>query len=437
MNRLIVTALLAALLLPGCARRGTDTSRIASFAEFLQATEKARAADYVGKPGTRVTDRTEFERMKAYLLNRYQGMHVTHSFHGAEKAFVDCVPILEQPGLRKAGAAALERAAPPAIGAPASQDAARHSDEFKQRGIVDLRLKPGIKDELGNERFCHGDTIPLQRITLEDLVRFRTLAAFFHKGERVDGDIIPGGESHYYAAGRQVVSNLGSDAWLNVWSPAVADGQMSLSQLWVTSLDGDDKQTLEAGWQVMPDKWRTDRAALFIYHTTANYKSGTGCYNLDCTGFVQIANNVYLGSGFDHYSATDGTQWGFELQFKRGENGSWWLFYRGPDAWIPVGYYPKSLFGNGALSRQAERVTYGGEASGEPGAKQMGSGAKAEQNFGKAAFQNTLFYIDTHGTSQWADLFEIEPDPGCYTVEINNIFGAWGTYLYFGGLSCN
>lgn len=439
MNRrsLPALAVLALLVLAGCQRRHQDTSQIASFKDFVAATEHASADDYLGKPGTRVKDKAEFERMKSYLVDRYRGMHVDHSFRGVEGAFVDCVPFQEQPSLRGIALASVERTAPGLSASPAVGDATLHADEFKARQVADATLKRGIKDDLGNERFCAESTIPLMRITLEQLVRFETLDRFFHKGETVDGVIIPGGESHYYAVGRQQIANIGADSWLNVWSPKVADHQMSLSQIWVTGGDGDGKQTIEVGWQVYPDKWHSDKAALFIFHTTDNYKSGKGCYNVDCSGFVQTANNVYLGSGFDHYSSIDGGQWGFEIQVQRADSGNWWLFYRGPAAWIPFGYYPRTLFGEGILSRGAERYTVGGEDTGEPGAKEMGSGRVASEHFGKAAFQNTVFYIDANRTSHWGELFKIEPDPKCYTTDINNIFGAWGTYLYFGGASCN
>src|SRR5262249_9230467 len=154
------------------------------------------------------------------------------------------------------------------------------------------------------ERFCRGDTIPLLRITLDDLTRFPSLEAFFRKGETREGRNIPADENHYYARGVQFVANFGADSWLNVWSPAVVDHEMSLSQIWVVGGDGGAKQTAEAGWQVMPDKWGSNDAALFIYYTSAGYADDKGCYNTDCDGFRQIANNVYLGSGFDHYSST-------------------------------------------------------------------------------------------------------------------------------------
>jgi Neprosin len=288
---------------------------------------------------------------------------------------------------------------------------------------------------------CPRGAIPMRRVTLEEIVRFPTLSNFLHAGKIDDGSLDrhpeqkPGVGAHYYARGLQFVDNIGGDAWLNVWSPTVEPDQMSLSQLWVVGSEGTDKQTVEAGWQVYPDKWSSSQAALFIYYTADNYNK-TGCYNLECDGFVQVANNVYLGRGFDHYSATNGGQWGFNLQWKRNTDGNWWLFYRGPGNYIAVGYYKSSLFANGSLSTKAEKIAFGGEDSAVPSALQIGSGEKASGGWQKAAFQNKIFYIDTKTVSQWSKLSSQEVVHDCYTTDIHNIFGDWGTYLYFGGPKC-
>jgi neprosin-like protein len=431
--------MLTVVLLASCALPGPQSDDGADFQAFVESIDRAKADDYLGKPGVRAADRASFDKMKAYLVDHYRGMHVTHTFTEAGDVSVDCVPILEQPSIKnlRSDERTIERRPPSVLETPRGIEPQQGRTEFSARRTIDITLKRGVVDAAGRERFCRGDTIPIRRITLDDLVRFRSLEAFFHKGERREGRQIPGDEQHYYARGVQFVNNFGGDAWLNVWSPSVASGEMSLSQLWVVADTGDAKQTTEAGWQVFPDKWNSNNAALFIYYTSGGYKDGTGCYNLDCDGFKQVANNVYLGAGFDHYSGSDQTQWGFELQYKRNTDGNWWLFYRGGGDWIAVGYYPKSLFGNGKLSVQAEKVAFGGEDTGSDSAKQMGSGDKSDQHFAKAAYQNTVFYIDTHVVSQWATLSKEEPDPTCYTAEINNITGAWGTYLYFGGPSCN
>ena len=438
-SRLCPMALVCLLAAVASCTRSKGNTESPSFREFLTATERAQPNNYRGKPGVRVIDDAAFEKMKAYLIDRYRGVHVSHSFVGTEHGYVDCVPILEQPSIknRQGSERTIDRKPPPVPEGPHPVEPERQQDAFRAPQSLDIRLKPGLLDPVGNERFCHDDTIPIRRITLEELTRFPTLEAFFRKGERGDNRQVPGDDQHYYARGVQFVSNLGADTWLNVWSPSVAADQMSLSQLWVVAGDGGSKQTAEAGWQVMPDKWGSNSAALFIYYTTGGYQDGTGCYNVDCDGFRQVANNVYLGSGFDHYSAPGQTQWGFELQYKRDTDGNWWLFYRGGGDWIAVGYYPKSLYGTGGLATQSAKIAFGGEDTGNTSAKQMGSGEKSDAHFGKAAYQNTIFYIDSNGTSQWASLSSEEPNPTCYTADINNIFGAWGTYLYFGGPSCN
>lgn len=435
-----IVMLAAAILLTSCALSQTSSEGSVPFETFVSTIEKAQFDDYRGKPGVRVTDEASFQRMKSYLLDRYRGIHVTHSFVEPGNVFVDCIPTLEQPSLRRLGSdqRTIDRSSPAILDAPRLTTADAKRGPFGERRFIDITLKEGARDAAGNERFCRGDTIPVRRVLLDDLVRFPTLDAFFRKGERIEGDRVPGdAQQHYYARGVQYVDNYGADSWLDVWSPSVADHEMSLSQLWVVGNTGDNKQTVEAGWQVFPDKWHSNNSALFIYYTTAGYKDGTGCYNLDCSGFVQIAHNIYLGSGFDQYSARDQTQWGFELQYKRNTDGNWWLFYRGGGDWIAVGFYPKDLFGNGTLSVKAEKIAFGGEDTGSKSARQMGSGEYASAQFGRAAFQTTAFYIDTRVVSQWASLSKDEPDPSCYTASINNASGAWGTYLYFGGPSCN
>jgi hypothetical protein len=438
MKKLVVALLMIVvpLSLTACSHLNNGNGGADSFRDFVDETKEAQPDDYLGQPGVRVIDDAAFDRMKQYLLDRYKGVHVTHSFTGAHGEAVDCIPLSEQMSLK--GEKGVEYRVPPVptvLSTPIPPKAEGAAGTTRERKWLDISLKQGERDAEGNERYCKENTIPVRRVTLDDLVRFPTLEDFFHKGERRE-DRIPADSQHYYARGAQYVDNFGADSWLNVWNPTVASDQMSLSQIWVVGDTGNNKQTVEAGWQVYPDKWDSDNAALFIYYTTGGYRDGTGCYNVDCSGFIQVANNVYLGSGFDHYSATNQSQWGFELQYKRNTDGNWWLFYRGPGDWIPVGYYPQSLFGNGRLATKAEKVAFGGEDTGSAAAKQMGSGATADKGFGSAAFQNTIFYIDTNTVSQWANLSKEEPDPTCYTTDIHNIYGSWGTYLYFGGPSC-
>ncbi len=420
-----------------------------SFNSFIGSTKSASMKDFSNVRGVRVENESALAEMKNHILLLYQGITPTHTFLGRDNQFVDCVPIEQQPGLRNPDfrPISLVREAPIVSVEPLSEKAEKADLLSKERRPADITLKPGIKDRFEKEMYCETNTIPLRRITLEEMTRFRTLEDFLGKRDRIDQretrgdmggtDLVPGDPSHYYAVGSQAVSNFGGDSWLNVWSPRVSTHQMSLSQMWVRGNPDDSKQTIEAGWQVFPDKWSSTQAALFIYYTTNGYKKGSGCYNLDCSGFVQIANNVYLGAGFDHYSERGGGQWGFNLQIKRHTDGNWWLFYRGAGNYIAVGYYPGALYGNGELARQASIIRWGGEDTGDPTACQMGSGAFPSEGWGRAAYHDVVFYIDPNTVSQWANLSKVETPPDCYLIDIHNASSnGQKTFFYFGGPKC-
>lgn len=442
----------AAFLLISACSPGSPPSMegFVDFQSFISDITKASASDYLGKPGVRVENAKEFDAMKAHILSMYEGVTVENSFIENDQ-FVDCIPIDQQPGLKrlKLPLQKADRNPPKPDISPSNQRAPAGVElAGETRDNIDITLKKGATDRFGKEMFCKEGTIPMRRLTLREMTRFKTLNQFFAKGSLKDDFSLgskraphalnlPEDETHYYARGVQYVNSFGGDSWLNLWSPSVASDQMSLSQQWFVGGEGDKKQTVEAGWQVYPNRWDGNNAALFIYYTTAGYNDNSGCYNKECDGFVQIANNVYLGRGFTQYSSENGTQWGFNLQWKRNTDGNWWLFYRGPGDYIAVGYYPKSLWKDGQLASKATKIAYGGEDTGQQSAKQMGSGKKADQGWQKAAFQNMVFYIDTSSVSQWASLNKDESNPDCYTADIHNIYGDWGTFLYFGGPSCN
>jgi hypothetical protein len=94
------------------------------------------------------------------------------------------------------------------------------------------------------------------------------------------------------------------------------------------------------------------------------------------------------------------------------------------------------LYGEGGLATRAAKIAFGGEDTGKPSALEMGSGRKASENWQNAAYQNMIFYIDTNTTSQWANLEKYESNPDCYTADVHNISGSWGTYIFFGGPKC-
>lgn len=228
---------------------------------------------------------------------------------------------------------------------------------------------------------------------------------------------------------------------MNIWNPYVElSSEFSLSQLWVAR-GGDDaatlKQTVEAGWQVCPSRYGDSNARLFIYFTTDNYGSG-GCYNLDCTGFVQTSNLVMLGGSFATYSSHNGSQYELNLLlFKDLGNGSWWLRFE--DTWL--GYWPRELFNADGLADHAGKIAIGGEilddrSGGRHTATDMGSGWGPAYGFGHSAYQRAIQYVQT-GTAYPQDpSFTAHFDSAnCYGLSsfAYSSDASWGRYFYFGG----
>ena len=242
-----------------------------------------------------------------------------------------------------------------------------------------------------------------------------------------------GGEVHRWAWGEQKVNNKGGDSRLNVWKP---NGRFSLSQHWYSGGSDKTKQTVEGGWQVFPGKYGTSDPVLFIYYTPDNY--ATKCYNLECGAFVQINNSWVLGGSLTPQSSDGRTQYIIRMQWQLYE-GNWWLFVQGAGDYVAVGYYPGSAFKGGQMSKNAEYVKYGGEtASDDSGnAGEMGSGQFANAGWSHAAYQRTIYYIDTSLKSHWTNLSANQTAASCYTIDMhNNTAGSWATYFYFGGPKC-
>jgi hypothetical protein len=386
------------------------------FAAFMRATATAEYKSYkaTGRIGV-VRGPQAFDRMRAYILAIYRGVEVDHSYvYGGN--YFDCATIGSQPTVRDRG---IKTIAKPPVAAPARHRIGR---------TLASPLTLGLRDGYGNAVSCPAGSIPMLRMSLSQTTRFPTLAAYLAKVPAGARTQIPPGGPHRYAIGYQQVTNYGGNSWLNVWNP---QGPFTLSQQWYVNGSGSGTQTVEGGWVHYPAKFGNS-SVLFIFSTPNNYASG--CYNLECSGFVQTSSSVALGSTFSNYSTYGGTQWGFGLQWKY-YNGNWWMFYQGS----AVGYYPGSVFHGGPMARNSALTEYGGESytSGNSW-PQMGSGKFASAGWTQAAFQNTIFYIPQNisgGTGIWSSLSTLATNPSCYTINYTNSSngGSWGTYFFFGG----
>ncbi len=391
----------------------------------------ADSAAYFGRAEARVAAPAAFEQMRRHLVDLYADMEVAHS-HLLNGDIFDCVPLEQQPSVRLLHLDHIAETPP-----PLPCDA---TDEADNRVRPATQLSEGEQlDRFGNATECEDGTIPMRRITLEEVARFPSLDAFLAKspGESlppIGRQAICSGVTcgHKYSFAYQSVANIGGNSGLNIWSPAVNTklGEVfSLSQQWYTAGSGAATQTVEAGWQNYPAKYGNQQSRLFIFHTSNDYK--TGCYNLDCAGFVQTNKAVHLGGAFTQYSVSGGIQYQFAILVKL-IKGNWWIYYRGS----AIGYYPAALFKGGAMAKESTLVEYGTESySTGTTWPPEGSGAWSYEGFGSASFQRDLYYINTKGKTEWDSLTRDEPSPTCYTINgpTFSSVGNWGDFFYEGG----
>lgn len=129
------------------------------FAEFVADVSAAEYREYRSRPEAKVADAAAFEEMRQYLLDRYRDADVVDSY-ATNGLIFDCTTT-------QGDAVPPPSAAPPPGSAPASGDS-------------------GESAVAPNGPSCPDGTVPVARVTLEQLVRFETVDDFMAKG--------PGGE---------------------------------------------------------------------------------------------------------------------------------------------------------------------------------------------------------------------------------------------------
>ncbi|XP_020112710.1 uncharacterized protein LOC109727175 [Ananas comosus] len=201
---------------------------------------------------------------------------------------------------------------------------------------------------------CPDGTVPVQRTTVEDVLRAGSLSRFGKK--EVHQQL--GATKHEYAIAVANQEAYGTKAIIDIWNPSLEQAyEFSLSQIWVTagSYAKSNINTIEVGWQAYPQLYGDNKTRLFIYWTRDAYIT-TGCYNLKCPGFMQTDKQVVLGGTIAPVSTYGGKQ--SEKTFhvwKDPNSGNWWLGYDN----INVGYRPAAIFTE--LASSATSVQWGGE----------------------------------------------------------------------------
>ncbi|KAK4279838.1 hypothetical protein QN277_011550 [Acacia crassicarpa] len=293
---------------------------------------------------------------------------------------------------------------------------------------------------------CPEGTIPIRRIKEEDILRANSIQQFGKKNFKS-----PPFRSYAKAQGSQEYATVyvrgddryyGGKATINTWNPSVQFGEFSVSQIWL--LNDDDvanTNTIEAGWQVNPQLYGDNTTRLFTYWTDDNGKT-SGCYDLLCSGFVQLDAGVAVGASITPLSiyGNQSAQAVMKLTiWKDIKNGDWWIQY-GPEK--VIGYWPSALFSQ--LSYNATVVEWGGEvintrANGQNTATQMGSGHFPVEGYGKASFfANIKIVNDKNQMVSPNNILTSIDRPNCYDIKPDySDDPKWASYFFFGGPGIN
>ncbi|GAU31341.1 hypothetical protein TSUD_315510 [Trifolium subterraneum] len=158
------------------------------------------------------------------------------------------------------------------------------------------------------------------------------------------------------------------------------------------------------------DATTDDVASSMINRSKDSYKS-TGCFDLTCHGFVQIATEVAIGSHLGPYSRPFDQQYEINIGLFQDDDGNWWLRVRGNTI---VGYWPKEMLGN--LGHSATLVQWGGQVfsykvkSTPPHTgTQMGSGEEASEPYCYSALNDVhygkypVFYFGGPGRNRYCN----------------------------------
>ena len=259
----------------------------------------------------------------------------------------------------------------------------------------------------------------------------------------------PASNDRYYAVWQRYADNYGSLGRINIWNTAgPVGGETSIAQ--VAVIRGSPMQAIEAGKIEHSSFAPSKRPTFFTYFRTSGSASGdwVAGYNALVDGWIQVSGSVAPGMSLVPWeSATDGNQYSLDVEVRLWE-GNWWV--RAAGEW--AGYYPYckggdsppcaqgTLFSAAGIRDKAYRLDWYGEIFDEsaPAATStdMGSGAFANQRWGKAAYFRNLLYMWSPTNAWWWNSGSISTtDSACYSAD-----GPWYSsdpnyrnWFYYGG----
>ncbi|CAN1140210.1 hypothetical protein LINPERHAP2_LOCUS11726 [Linum perenne] len=286
-------------------------------------------------------------------------------------------------------------------------------------------------DKLHNNRFdiwlngkgCPTNTIPIKRVTKEELAKINIATGLAHRNSINENlgvqkvAVLRTSEKKKYYGGAMSTS---------VYHPIVQSMQYSSSRIVVRN--GND--SIAVGWTVNPNLYPDNETRLFIYTNTKD----SHCYNTYCPGFVITTSKLPLDLLLKPYSVIGEHFW-YETDFfvaKDAKTGDWSLVLR--EDKTTMGYWPQKIFTN--LADSADYIEWGGEVYSPPGTTPppMGFGHLPNRGLFYDCFGKSIILIN--------DNYETDHNPSSctlyHTSERYNIIDAgyspiMGRTIFYGG----
>ncbi|XP_042507784.1 uncharacterized protein LOC122083914 [Macadamia integrifolia] len=304
------------------------------------------------------------------------------------------------------------------------------------KGMINKKSSGIRSSEIGfKNNECPPGTVIIRRTQKEDLTRAKSLVRRSPGNAHRLTKANPGYHLAPVSVQRPDTKYYGANVYFSLYEPKVSANQFSEAVLWVESLFSDKFDSIQVGWTANPKLFGDNRCRLFSYWMSDGFH-GKGCYNLLCSGFVQVSRQISFGLTFKNISTYDGPQvedcW---LVFRDPKSGHWWFVLGSTQ----VGYWPSEIFSD--LRTHASSVSSGGEVYGptnEP-SPPMGSGHLPQAfNMRSATLARRFQVVDDKLQLLDPDYNDFKPHPDtpkCYNVLRAFPWGRdiWKNSFLFGG----
>ncbi|XP_058726346.1 protein neprosin-like, partial [Vicia villosa] len=297
---------------------------------------------------------------------------------------------------------------------------------FSKNEKTNLNISP-TKTRFGLDIVnCPKGSVPIRRTTKEELIRAKSL---------LENNTLAKRDAHkaeVYLKNFHGENYYGVSGTTSVYKPECTIEQASASNAYVRNGEGGAINEISVGWHVFPHIYGNDRTYAYATWTSDNYVK-TGCYNVQCQGFVQIHSQYHIGAAMQNTSVYGGDTFTMSINiYQDAKSKNWWISIFGNT----IGYYPQELFNN---LKEAVQVGWGGAtiAIGAPSPK-MGSGYFPDGNFKHACYFQNIGYKNATNSQYYgpdysaAKVFHDVPE--CFGVDYYGRHESpFGYCLQFGG----